>query len=153
MKVFKILLVGVLAFCTLFSTPGMVSKAANTGDKVISTNIQKSGSDTKFVYTNGYVKYNSTKVYVYLTTTPYRYVQVITESDGSSSGVKYTNETVGKAVVEKGVKCSVTNNCFEHRPTGAQTVLVRLGLKSEDSAGYVYGVWSPDSSKNYTIVN
>ena len=44
--------------------------------------------------------------------------------------------------------------CYEHKKSNYTYVLAKVGFKSSSSVtGSVEGVWSPDSTKNYTIVN
>lgn len=58
------------------------------------------------------------------------------------------------ATVKKGVPSSITNYCYEHKKSNYTYVLAKVGFKSSSSVtGSVEGVWSPDSTKNYTIVN
>lgn len=145
---------GLLTLCILLTTPGIVSQAmtANTADKPVTKVVNEAASD-KYVAVKEEDKFNTSKVYVYLTTTPYKYIIVRTMGNRNTS--TYYNETKGgTANIQKGVPSSVTNYCYERRTSGAATVKVRLQLKSGSAlTGTVKGVWSPDSTKSYTVVN
>lgn len=97
-------------------------------------------------------KDTDTKVYVYLTSAPYAYIQVQTWGRRNTA-TTYYNETVGGsyATIMNGIPCSVTNNIFEN--AGYQRTFAYIKLRSAGSAGAVSGVWSSDSTRNYTVVN
>lgn len=147
----KKVIVGLLTFCILLTTPGMVSHAANTSDKDISM-ILNSATGT-FKSTKAYEKYNSTKVYVYVTSAPMSFQLVQTWGDRGSG--TYKNETSKTtATIRKGVQSSITNFCYEHKTGGISYVMTKLKIKSGSvQTGLIGGVWSPDSTRNYTVVN
>lgn len=129
----------------------MSTYAANVTDTWYEVNV-KSSSGT-FAQVDPRDKHNNSKVYVNISESPYKYVHV--RVYGNRNGLFYHNETVGTtATVQRGVASSITNNCYEHKEEGASTVLTKVGFRSGSSVtGTVKGVWSPDSTKNYTIVN
>lgn len=96
---------------------------------------------------------NDSKVYVNISSSPSKYIQV--RAYGSRNTSSFYNETVGTtATVQRGIASSITNNIYEHKKSNYTYVLARVGFRSGSSSkGYVVGVWSPDSTKNYTIVN
>lgn len=98
-------------------------------------------------------KQNNTKVYVNITASPTQYTRV--QTYGNRNTTNFYNETKGTyATVKKGVPSSITNYCYEHKKSNYTYVLAKVGFKSSSSVtGSVEGVWSPDSTKNYTIVN
>lgn len=148
----KKFIAGLLTLCILVTTPGMVSHAANTSDKPITIHINAASSG-KYTGTTAHNKFNSTKVYVYAWATPVQYVFVQTWGDRSTG--TYHNETKGTtATVRKGVRSSITNYCFERRTSGAQFVSVKPKFKSTSAVtGTLKADWSPDSTRNYTVVN
>ena len=125
--------------------------AANVTDTTYEVNV--SSSSGLFTQVSPRDKHNNSKVYVNISESPYTYVHV--RVYGNRNGVIYHNETVGTtATVKKGVASSITNNCYEHKADGESTVLAKVGFRSASSlTGKVKGVWSPDSTKNYTVVN
>lgn len=125
---------------------------ADTQDKPYTISVEISSGS--FKQTVAYDKENSTKVYVKINTSPTRYTQVRTF--GSRNTSQFYNETAGTtAVVEQGVPSSITNYIYEHRNTRYAVVPAKVGFRSNSSVvpGTVIGVWSPDSTRNYTIVN
>lgn len=125
--------------------------AANTSDEPFRFVV----ADNKgtFGKVNPRDKQNSTKVYVKVDSSPDLYTQVRTYGDRNTG--KFYNETKsGTAVLRRGVPSSITNYCYEHRKANCSYVLVQIGLRSNSaSKGGVQGVWSPDSTRNYTVVN
>lgn len=93
------------------------------------------------------------EVYVNITASPTKYTRV--QTYGNRNTTSFYNETKGTyATVQKGVPSSITNYCYEHKKSNYTYVLAKVGFKSNSSAtGYVKGYWSPDSTRNYTIVN
>ena len=150
-EVMKKAIVGLLTLCVLFVAQGTVSQADGTADTVV--NVKVNAASGSYVTASNQKKYNTTKVYVYLTTTPSSYVFVQTWGDRGIGS--FQNETVGTtAKVKRGVQSSITNNCTEHRVNAASYVHVKLQLKSETAnIGSAIGKWSPDSTRNYTVVN
>lgn len=98
-------------------------------------------------------KQDSTKVYVYITESPTKYTQI--RVYGNRNADIFYNETKGGlAKVLRNQKSSITNSIYENRKSGYSSVTAKLGLRSNSSkTGYVEGVWSPDSTRNYTVVN
>lgn len=93
-------------------------------------------------------KTDKTSVYTHITTAPSSYVFARAYGDRGKGSCVY-NETVGtNARVSKNVKSSIRSNVFEHK--GRHCL---LKLKGDGSSGPVSGVWSPDSTKKYTVVN
>lgn len=126
--------------------------AANTSDTTYRIYINASSDDFRGVTARD--KQNDSKVYVKIDTSPTLITQVRTFGNRNTSSFWY-NETRGAtAYVERGVPSSITNYCYENRAIGHTYVSTMLGLRSSSSiTGYVEGVWSPDSTKNYTVVN
>lgn len=98
-------------------------------------------------------KENNTKVFLNITSSPTKYVQV--RVFGNRNGLLYFNETKGTtATVTRTVKSSITNYVYENRKSGYNTVDCMIKLRSgSQTAGDVTGYWSPDSTRNYTVVN
>lgn len=140
-KVTTILAAGILATSFIGAMP---VQAANVSNKDI-REVYVNGANSTFKDAAWSYKENST--------TPNKYTQV--QVHGSRSTGTYYNETKGTtATVTRSVESSITNYVFEHRAAGAKTVACKLKLRSNsNTAGKVSGVWSPDSTKNYTVVN
>lgn len=135
-----------LMACTIMLTPA-VSVQAATGNVT-----DTSFSGTTSFTVNPREKRTSTKVYVYITKAPTKYinVQVLGNRNTASSWYNETKGTTAK--VTKGVKSSITNYAYENRGANNTYVLVKLKVSTADS-GTISGVWSPDSTQNYTVVN
>lgn len=148
-KVTTILAAGILATSFIGAMP---VQAANVSNKDI-RGVYVNGANSTFKDAAWSYKENSTKVYLLVTSSPNMYTQV--QVHGSRSTGTYYNETKGTtATVTRTVESSITNYVFEHRAAGAKTVACKLKLRSNsNTAGEVSGVWSPDSTKNYTVVN
>lgn len=125
--------------------------AANTSDTTYTINVESSSGSFKGVQERD--KQNDTKVYVNISSSPTLYTQVRTY--GNRNTTTYYNETKGTtATVKRGVPSSITNYCYENRQPNYTYVLAKVRFRSNSSTtGAVKGVWSPDSTKNYTIVN
>ena len=95
-------------------------------------------------------KTNSTKVYTQYDKGPW-HLAFQTYGATSRNGAG-SNQTKGKtAYVEKGVASSITNYINE---CGYTYAYLRVNSADEDGMGYTaHGVWSPDSSRNYYVVN
>lgn len=147
----KKLMASMLMMGMLLTSPTITGYAANTSDTIYRVNVNTATGDFKTVQERD--KQNNSKVYVKVTSSPYKYVHVQTHGNRNTS--TYYNETVGvTATVQRGVASSITNYCYEHKKSNYTYVLVRLKLRSgSSSTGWVEGVWSPDSTKNYTVVN
>lgn len=120
---------------TGFST---VVKAGNTSDT--SYSFYNAIVDD---YTDGRAKLDSTKVYIYPNSGPALYYTVQGGSNGS-----WSNRS-NRHVVNNGVQASFTNFVYENNEHSARLHLERLSTAYDTT----YGVWSPDSSRNYTIFN
>lgn len=97
-------------------------------------------------------KTNTTKVYTCYDQGPAQLAfQVWASNGGSSTG---TNATTGKrqtAYVRKGVQSSITNKVKEW---GYSYAYLKVNSADESGVGSTaHGVWSPDSSRVYTVVN
>lgn len=143
MKRFKLfVIVGMLVSLTVGAVPTM---AANTGNSSIS-NVYVSGKEGE---SSTRYKENTTKVYVYYYS---GMPQVKVRTYGvSSSGTKVNKTNGGAAYVGRNDHSSITNGIYEAGYRHA-----KLGLTSTQSQYYGYlarGVWSPDSSQNYKVVN
>lgn len=128
--------------------------AANVKDTTVSIRVDSVSSSFKTASTRP--KENNSKVYVKLTSSPTTYIQVRTYGNRKTSSTYY-NETNGiTATVQRSIPSSITNFIYENRnkKSGNSTLRAQLRLRSNTSAsGIVTGVWSPDSTKNYTVVN
>lgn len=125
--------------------------AANTSDTPYTISVEASTGSYRRVQERD--KQNNTKVYVNITKSPTKYTRV--QTYGNRNTTSFYNETKGiYATVQKGVPSSITNYCYEHKKSNYTYVLAKVGFKSNSSTtGDVKGYWSPDSTKNYTIVN
>lgn len=144
---------GLLAAVAMIGTLGsaMTVMAANTSDTEYRINVESSSGAFKGVMERD--KQNDSKVYVNIYSAPTQYTQVRTYGNRNSS--VFYNETGGTtAVVKRGVQSSITNYCYENRKSNYTYVLTQVRFRSNASTtGTVTGVWSPDSTKNYTVVN
>ena len=94
-------------------------------------------------------KKNKTKVYTRVNISPQYTMQV--RVYGYLKG-EYINKTNGGvAYVNRGVDSSITNFIYEAGYRDASIAFRCTG--GENYYGYASGIWSPDSSKNYTVVN
>lgn len=125
--------------------------AANVSDTPYTINVQSSSGSFRGVQERD--KQNNTKVYVNISSSPTLYTQVRTY--GNRNTTTFYNETKGTtATVKRGVPSSITNYCYENKKSNYTYVLAQVRFRSNSSTtGAVTGVWSPDSTKNYTIVN
>lgn len=148
-KVSAVLAAAILA--SSFSGAAPV-KAANVQNKDIKK-VKVENNTGNSVKAGEATKENSTKVYLNITSSPSLYMQVRTY--GNRNGILYFNETKGTtATVRRSVESSITNYVYEHRKAGNNTVGCMLKLRSNTkTAGEVNGYWSPDSTKNYKVVN
>lgn len=145
---------GILAAATIMvgiTGNTMSVLAANTSDTAYAINVESSSGSFKGVQERD--KQNNSKVYVNISSSPTLYTQVRTY--GNRNTATYHNETKGiTATVQRGVPSSITNYCYENRQSNYTYVLAKVRFRSNSSAtGAVKGVWSPDSTKNYTVVN
>ena len=138
-----------LAFCmavTMVSSMAIPVNAANTGDTEYWFKITAA-----YQKTEAREKTNTTKVYTYYTEGPAKlaFQTWASVNDNNNSG---TNATVGGTVyLRKGVRYSITNKIKEW---GYSYAYLRVNSADESGLGMsAYGVWSPDSSRNYTVSN
>ena len=125
--------------------------AANTSDTTYKIYVESLSGSFRGVSERD--KQNNSKVYVNISSSPTLYTQVKTY--GNRNTETWYNETKNTtAAVKRGVPSSITNYCYEHRAPNHTYVLAKVRFRSSSSiTGYVQGVWSPDSTRNYTIVN
>ena len=95
-------------------------------------------------------KTNTTKVYTCYDQGPSQLAFQVWGSNGRSS--TGTNATTGsKVYINRGVKTSITNMVKEW---GYSYAYLRVNSADESGVGLVaHGVWSPDSTRNYNVVN
>ena len=121
--------------------------AANTSDTEYEFTITAA-----YKRTEAREKTNTTKVYTRYNKGPAQLAfQVWASNGGSSTGTNATTGTTKTAYVKKGVQSSITNKVKEWSYSYAY-----LRVNSADESGVgstVHGVWSPDSSRVYTVVN
>lgn len=125
---------------TIFGGITFTSLAANTEDKPFSFDNRNTDGTGRWRE-----KHNDTKVYVYSTAGPkiFYTVQGKTGENGS------TRDRSNIVAIPQGVQGSITNYVYENGNDYARLKFTRI------TYGYVTtsGVWSPDSTKNYTIFN
>lgn len=151
---FRKKILAILAATIMVTTIGetVPVMAANTADTTYRVTVESSMGVFKSVLERD--KQNNSKVYVNISTSPTLYTRV--RVYGSRNTSVFYNETRGTtAVVQKGVPSSITNYCYENRKPNFTYVLTKVGFRSSSSSisGPVEGVWSPDSSREYTVVN
>lgn len=146
MKKFKNLCL-LLALLIVVSVPVTVG-AANTADTEYSFTV-----DPKVErFTAKRAKTNSTSLYVFYTS-GVSWMKVsgyatVTNSDGSFTRV---NKTLNKyGIINKGMKASLRTTIFESGYNNAQLGMIGINI---DEALLTRGVWSPDSTQKYTVVN
>ena len=131
-----------------------VHAAPQVSDRDINIRVESVSKSFKSVPAR--YKETNTKVYVKLTSSPTTYIQVRTYGNRKTAS-SYYNETHGiTATFRRSVPSSITNFIYENRNkySGKKTLMAQLRLRSNTSAaGTVTGVWSPDSTRNYTVVN
>jgi anaerobic selenocysteine-containing dehydrogenase len=125
----------VLAFSGLvgFSTAVNAGNTTDTSFQFYNTN--------DIGYTEGRNKENSTKVYIHPTSGPALQYTV----QGNNS-VGWQNRS-SSHIIYNGDKASFTNYVYENGETQARLCMER----TQTAYQYTYGVWSPDSTKNYTV--
>lgn len=149
-RIKKVFLSIALSFSLLLGA-GLMASASTTDQSFSFTVNSSSGTFTRNSEITSRLKETDTKVYVYITSAPYTYIQIKTWGRRNTSSTYY-NETVGGvATVQNGVQSSITNNIYEN--AGYSSTYSYITLRSAGSGGTVSGKWSPDSSRNYTIVN
>ncbi len=111
----------------------------NTNDTTYAHSNNNSVSYSKFRY-----KYNTTKVYIHPTDGPMLYYRVQGAYTAGGSGLANRSEAYGVPV---GVQASFTNYVNENHNMYARLKMRHSVTQPIDSKG----VWSPDSTRNYTI--
>ena len=121
---------------------GTSAKAANTADTPFSYNSANGSGTTEWRDKN-----NDTKVYVYPTSGPAIRYSVLGRKNGDSD----TTYTIcsNNVRIPQGVQGSITNHVYESGYRKAKLRLTREKHQKLDTTG----VWSPDSTRNYTIFN
>ena len=151
MKKFKMAIMSVLMTTCMVVTPTAPVSASNVTDSGYYIHVNSSSSSFATVDTRA--KQDSTKVYVYITESPTKYTQIRVYGNRNTD-IFYNETKGGLAKVLRNQKSSITNSIYENRKSGYSSVTAKLGLRSNSSkTGYVEGVWSPDSTRNYTVVN
>lgn len=118
----------------------MTANAANTEDKDFAfENSQPTGVCA------WRDKTNKTKVYVYPKSGPNIYYTVQGSKDPQKSWVNRSN----RVAIPMAVKGSITNQVMENKETYARLKFERMVSTTVSTRG----VWSPDSTRNYTIFN
>ena len=137
-------------FAVLFMTAALavgavVPSYANTYDKNYAFTVR-----AKHYVTPAYSKDGSTKVYAYYTVGPSSLAfQTWGTNSGNSSGANCTRN--GMAYVKKNNKSSITNYIYEQNYSKAY---LKINAADENGVGsWAEGVWSPDSTRNYDVVN
>lgn len=121
---------------------GFNAKAANTGDSPFSYN-SANGSGT----TDWRDKTDKTKVYVYPTSGPAIQYSVLGQNYGQATT---TYQICSNNVrIPLGVQGSITNHVYE---SGYRRAKLRMTREKHQNLN-TSGVWSPDSTRNYTVFN
>ena len=140
-KFIGMLLAGVMLMSTVpvFAEP-------NTEDKKYTVWTSDGGYEKKIPVR---YKTNTTKVYTRVESSPQYRMQV--RVYGYLNGQYINKTTGGVAYVNRGVSSSITNGIYEAGYRRASIAFRTTG--GENYYGYASGVWSPDSTRNYTVVN
>lgn len=118
----------------------LTAHAGNTVDHTFSFDNSNSSGNSGWRDKN-----DTTKVYVYPTAGPKIYYTVYGRSNKSSSGVNRSS----KVAIPQGVQGSITNYVKESKDIQARLKFNRITTAKVTTSG----VWSPDSTRNYTIYN
>ena len=120
---------------------GMFSSAfaGNTQD----TNYQFHNTNTRGT-TDGRPKNDTTKVYVHPTSGPALTYSVRGANNADGDGVIVVS---GSFTIYNGTQASITNRVYEEGKPYAQLHFERTVYAD----AWTYGVWSPDSTRNYTV--
>lgn len=141
MKLKKLVVIG-MACVTLF---GAVPVMASTTDSDFYAYTCAGGYEEKI---GNRSKEGTTKVYTRVDSSPQERMQVRVYGYKNSS---YTNKTNGGvAYVDRGVQSSISNGIYE---AGFRIASMAFRTTNENYYGDISGVWSPDSKRNYTVVN
>ena len=139
----KTIIIMTFALAATFSGLAGFSSTVNAYGNVSDTQYMYHNAGTSTMDTSGRAKLDATKVYIHPTSGPaLKYtVQGYTGSD-------WANRSSTHQVVN-GVKASFTNFVYENGNPTARLHLER----TQYAPTYTIGVWSPDSTQNYTIYN
>lgn len=133
MLVFSMVITGAASFTSVVS-------AANTADTTYAfSNTNTTGQSA------WRTKENTTKVYVYPKSGPKIRYTVYGRKDSSGNATPCSNQVA----IPLGVQGSITNTVREKGYNQAQLRFERISYAQVDTKG----VWSPDSTRNYTIYN
>ena len=150
MQARKICLALLLATSLIIPSAG-AAYAANTTDTEFKFNLSFWGPKT--AETEYRIKYNTTKVYFYVikndVSSP---VKLYTYGAKNKNGLGVGNDTkdgVALLSAKRTGKFSISNNVREHRKSH---VKIRVELDGS-IGGSMVGLWSPDSTRNYTVLN
>ena len=141
---FKNVIAMLLAGVMLMSTVPVF--AAETDDDPFTVWTSGAGAEQKIPHRP---KTNITKVYTKVNTSPQKRMQV--RVYGYLNGQYINKTTGGVAYVDRGVSSSITNGIYEAGYRRASMAFRTTG--GENYYGYARGIWSPDSTRNYTVVN
>ena len=85
---------------------------------------------------------------------PYKVTAAMVSGERKNSSGKWVNETVGGDYkrVKRHIKSSLRTNIYEHSSKGSDPQ-ARLRFKKDRTDGHIFGYWSPDSTKKYTLLN
>lgn len=138
-KIVTFMLAGMIGLTT-FGGITITSYAANTEDKKFSFDNSSSSGTCAWREKN-----NTTKVYVYPTSGP-KGLYTVQGKTGVNGSVADRSNCVA---IPQGVQGSITNTVRENNNDWARLKFNRI------TTGRVVtsGVWSPDSTRNYTIYN
>jgi len=140
-KVIGMLLAGVMLMSTV-----PVFADAETYDVKFTVWTSGAGAEKKIATRP---KRNTTKVYTRVNTSPQKRMQVRVYG---VFNVNYINKTTGGvAYVNRGTNSSITNGIYEAGYRRASMAFRTTG--GENYYGTASGIWSPDSTQNYTVVN
>ena len=133
-----------LAGVILMSTVPVFAGNTNNSNYYVWTS--GAGAEQKIIHRP---KRNTTKVYTRVNTSPQYRMQV--RVYGYLNG-QYINKTAGgHTYVDRKVDSSITNGIYEAGYRRASIAFRTTG--GENYYGYASGVWSPDSTQNYKVVN
>lgn len=111
----------------------------NTIDTSFSYNNSQTYQETEWRY-----KYNTSKVYVYPKSGPKINYRVIGRNTLVSNVSYYRSNLVN---IPTGVQGSITNQAVENGDDQVKIYMQRIASYTN----YTNGVWSPDSTRNYTV--
>ena len=94
--------------------------------------------------TEGRVKTDTTKVYVRPISGPALFYSVLGANNADGDGAVVLS---GSFRIYNGTRASITNSVYERGKPYAQLYFERIAPANE----WTHGVWSPDSTRNYTV--